>query len=54
MNPSDPIAPRMYTMIKIYKKIKNYPMCLVVSTVGTPFYGTSKLLVDLIQPTLNY
>ena len=25
----------------------------VVSTVGTAFYGTSKYLVDLLQPTLN-
>ena len=53
MYPSDPIAPRMYGMIKAHKKTKNYPMRLVVSTVGTPSYGTSKLLVDLIQPTLN-
>ena len=28
-------------------------MRTVVSTIGTPFYGTSKHLVDLIQPTLN-
>ena len=25
----------------------------VVSTVGTAFYGSSKFLVDLLQPTLN-
>ena len=51
--PSDPIAPRMYGMIKAHKKSKDYPMRVVVSTVGTPSYGASKLLVNLIQPLLN-
>ena len=28
-------------------------MPVIVSTIGTPPYGTSKYLVDIIQPTLN-
>ena len=51
--PSDPIIPRMYGMLKAHKPTKNYPMRIVVSTIGTPSYGTSKYLVDLIQPILN-
>ena len=49
--PSDPIPPRMYGVIKAHKD--NYPMRIIVSTVGTPVYGLSQYLVDLIQPTLN-
>ena len=44
--PSDPIIPRMYGMLKAHKPTKNYPMRIVVSTIGTPSYGTSKYLVD--------
>ena len=51
--PSDPIAPRMYGAIKAHKPEKNYPMRVIVSTIGTANYGLSKFLVDLIQPTLN-
>ena len=51
--PSDPIAPRMYGAIKAHKPEKNYPMRIIVSTIGTANHGLSKFLVDLIQPTLN-
>jgi len=51
--PTDGIPPRMYGMIKAHKPQKNYPMRIVVSTIGSPPYETSKYLVDLIQPTLN-
>ena len=53
MYPSDPIPPRMYGTIKAHKPEKNYPMRVVVSTIGTPSYGTSDHLVRIIQPTLN-
>ena len=51
--PSDAIAPRMYGMIKAHKPEKNYPMRIVVSTIGSPPYNISKYLVHLIQPTLE-
>ena len=51
--PSDPVPPRMYGVIKAHKPEKNYPMRVVVSTIGTPSYETSKYLVKIIQPTLN-
>ena len=43
----------MYGTIKAHKPEKNYPMRLVVSTIGTPSYRTSEYLVKIIQPTLN-
>ena len=51
--PSDPIPPRLYGTVKVHKPEKNYPMCTVVSTIGTPPYGISRYLVKIIQPTLN-
>ena len=51
--PSDPIPPRMYGVVKAHKPEKNFPMRIVVSTVGTPNYRTSEYLVKIIQPTLN-
>jgi len=51
--PSDPRPPCMYGVIKAHKPEKNYPMRIIVSTVGTANHGLSKFLVDLIQPTLN-
>ena len=51
--PSDPIAPRMYGVIKAHKPEKNYPMRIIVSTVGTPVYGLSQYLVSIIQFSLN-
>ncbi|XP_057316880.1 uncharacterized protein LOC130657913 [Hydractinia symbiolongicarpus] len=51
--PSDPIPPRMYGTIKAHKPENNYPMRVVVSTIGTPSYRTSEHLVKIIQPTLN-
>ena len=51
--PSDPIPPRLYGTIKAHKPEKNFPMRVIVSTIGTPPYGISKYLVDIIQPTLN-
>ena len=51
--PSDPIPPRLYGTVKAHKPEKNYPMRTIVSTIGTPAYGISKYLVEIIQPTLN-
>ena len=51
--PSDPIPPRLYGTIKAHKPEKSFPMRVIVSTIGTPPYGISKYLVDIIQPTLN-
>ena len=51
--PSDPIPPRMYGVIKAHKPEKNYPMIIVVSTIGTPSYRTSEYLVKIIQPLLK-
>ena len=51
--PSDPVPPRMYGVIKAHKPEKDYPMRIVVSTIGTPSYATSKYLVEIIQPLLN-
>ena len=51
--PSDPIPPRMYGTVKAHKPEKDYPMRIVVSTIGTPSYGISKYLVAVIQQTLN-
>jgi len=53
MYPSDGVPPRLYGLVKAHKPEKNYPMRTVVSTIGTACYGTSSVLVDLIQPTLN-
>jgi len=53
MYPSDAIPPRMYGMLKAHKPQKDYPMRIVVSTIGSPMYGTSKHLVELIQPVLD-
>ena len=50
---SDPIPPRLYGTIKARKPEKNYLMRTIVSTIGTPAYGISKYLVEIIQPTLN-
>ena len=51
--PSDPIPLRLYGTIKTHKPEKNYPMRTIVSTIGTPAYGITKYLVEIIQPTLN-
>ena len=51
--PSDPISPRLHGTIKAHKPEKNYPMRTIVSTIGTPAYGISKYLVEIIQLTLN-
>ena len=48
-----PIPPRFYGTIKAHKPEKNYPMRTIVSTIGTPAYGISKYLVEIIQATLN-
>ena len=53
MYPSDAIPPRMYGMIKAHKPEKDYPMRLVVSTIGTANYGLSEYLVKITQNTLN-
>ena len=37
--PSDAVPPRMYGLVKAHKPEKNYPMRLVVSTIGSPPYG---------------
>ena len=51
--PSDAIPPQLYGVIKAHKSEKNYPMRTIVSNIGTAPYGTSKYLVDIMQPTLN-
>ena len=51
--PSDAIPPRLYGVIQAHEPEKNYPMKTIVSTIGTAPYGTSKYLVDIVQPTLN-
>ena len=51
--PSNAVPPRLYGVIKAHKPEKNYSMRLIVSTIGTATYETSKFLVNLIQPTLN-
>ena len=51
--PSDAIPPRMYGMIKAHKPEKDYPMRLVVSTIGTANYGLSEYLVKITKNTLN-
>ena len=53
MNPSYTTPPRLHRFVKAHKPDKHFPMRPVVSTVGTAFYGSSKFLVDLLQPTLN-
>ena len=50
---SDPIPPRLYGTIKAHKPDKNYAIRTIVPTIGTPAYGISKYLVQIIQPTLN-
>ena len=51
--PSDAIRSRLYGVIKAHKPEKSYPMRTIVSTIETVPYGTSKCLVEIIQPTLN-
>ena len=51
--PSDAVPPRMYGLVKAHKPEKNYPMRLVVSTIGSPPYGLASYLVRVIQPTLD-
>ena len=51
--PSDPIPLQLCGSVKAHKPEKNYPMCTVVSTIGTPPHGISKYLVKIIRPTLN-
>ena len=47
------IPPRLYGVIKAHKPVKSYTMRTIVSTIGTVPFGTSKYLVEIIQPTLN-
>ena len=51
--PSGCIPPRLYGTLKAYKPEKSYLMRVVLSTIGSPPYGTSKYLVKIIQPTFN-
>ena len=51
--PSDAVPPRMYGVVKAQKSEKDYPMRLVVSTIGSAPYGLSSYLVEVIQHTLN-
>ena len=50
---SDCIRPGLYATLKAHKPGKNYPMRVVVWTIGSTTYGISKYLVKMIQPTLN-
>ena len=43
----------MYGTIKAHKPEKDYPMRIVVSTIGTPTHGISEYLVKVIKPVLN-
>ena len=47
------IPPQLFGVAKAHKPEKNYPMRVIVSTIETVPYGTSKYLVKIIQPTLN-
>ena len=51
--PSDPVPPRMYGTVKAHKPEKQYPMRVVVSTIGTANYGISEYIVKIAQNTLN-
>ncbi|XP_065651171.1 uncharacterized protein LOC136079364 [Hydra vulgaris] len=51
--PSDATPPRLYGVIKAHKPTNNYPMRIIVSTIGSPTYKLSNYLVNLIQPTSN-
>ena len=51
--PSDPTPPRLYCTIKAHKPEKNCPTRTILSIMGTPTYGISKYLVQIIQPKLN-
>ena len=51
--PSNCIPPGLYGTLKAHKPEKNYPMRAVVSTIGSPPYGTSKYLVKIIQHAIN-
>ena len=53
MYPSDAIPPRMYGTVKAHKPEKDYPMRIVVSTIGTPPHGISAYLVNVIQHSLD-
>ena len=50
--PIEPIPPRLYGTKHINQE-KNFPKRVILSTIGTPPYGISKYLVDILQPTLN-
>ena len=43
---------QLYGTIKAHKP-ENYPMRTIVPNIGTPAYGISKYLVEIIQPTLD-
>ena len=43
----------MYGAVKAHKPEKNYPMRIVVSTIGTANYGISDYIVSIAQNTLN-
>ena len=49
----DAIPPRLYGVEKAHKPEESYLMRTIVSTIGTVPYGTSKYIVEIIQPTLN-
>ena len=42
----------MYGAIKTHKPEKNFPMRLIVSTIGIAAYSVSKHLVTIIQPII--
>ena len=48
-----PICSCIFIVIKAHKPEKNYPMRIIVSTIGTPTYTVSQYLVKIIQPMLN-
>ena len=50
---SDPLPPHLYETIILHKLEKNFPMRVILSTIGTPPYGISNYLIDIILVILN-
>jgi hypothetical protein len=53
LKPSDSIAPASWPAIKAHKRDKNYPVRNVVSHIGCPQEGLSKLLIPILQPLIH-
>ena len=51
--PSDTIPQPLYDTIKAHKPEKDFPMRVILSTMGMLPYVISKYLIQIIQSTLN-